>query len=156
MISQALVSCVFLCACAVRAVPQTYGILEVQEPLPNTETGPYANVVDAVIEILPDIADVFEKITRSRDPSSDPADFKVIQDIILSFLPITEKIMRAAAKADGREVKPEELERLARVSKVLPDYFRLIEDITTKDLAGISDLAAKDSGISTASSSAHR
>ncbi|XP_053626666.1 uncharacterized protein [Cherax quadricarinatus] len=141
--------CAFLCSCAVRAVPQTYGILEVVEPQPSTEQlGPFQNIVSSAIDFLPDITNIFQMITRVRDPSSKPADLKAVEEIILSFLPITEKMMTAAAKAEGREVKPEDLERLARVSKILPSYFQLIEDITKRDFSGIPDHAGSGSGSS--------
>ncbi|KAG7167006.1 uncharacterized protein LOC121868760 [Homarus americanus] len=134
MFFQVVLSSVCLCACAVKAVPQSYGVLEVSHPEPNqADLGPFENMVSATIDVLPEIREVFQRITSRRDPSADPVSLKVMEDIIMSFLPITEKILKISAKAEGRELRPEELERLDRTKEILPAYFRLMNDIAKAD-----------------------
>ncbi|XP_045612766.1 uncharacterized protein [Procambarus clarkii] len=132
MLLQIVVAGVLLSCGRALGAPQTYGVVEVREPQPNTvEVGPFERIVSSAIDFLPEITGLLQKITRARDPAADNSvDFKTVEEIIVSFLSITEKIQRATAEAEGREVKPEELERFTRVSKALPVYLRLLQNIT--------------------------
>lgn len=146
-----LVSVVLVYAGPVRAAPQAYGVLKVQEPQARAEQlGPYENLVDVIVESLPEITEAFQKITNARNSSSDPGDISFIEEMVLSFLPFTEKLFKATAKAEGREASPEELARMSRVSEVLPGYFRLLEDMIKRDSEGQSGPASVESGSSDA------
>lgn len=134
---QIFLSCLCVLACSARAAPQNYGVLEVLESQPE-DLGPYGNIVAATIDILPDIADVFENISRSRS-SLDPTDSNSVLDVIMAFIPISEKVLEAMAKAEGRTLRPEERERLHRIKDVLPSYFAFMQNIRSTNFYGFSN-----------------
>ncbi|XP_071551251.1 uncharacterized protein [Panulirus ornatus] len=150
MLLQILMSAA-LCSCTVTAMPQTYGAVGVLHPQSNTDLGPYENTVAAVIDILPEITDIFQQLADDRGRTANPKPDFVLR-AVMAFLPMTRKIMEASAKAEGRAVTPEELQRLNVAEKILPPVFtfmgELLETVGTgSDLPRSSDAPAEVSGL---------
>lgn len=134
-----------VCACGVRASSQTYSSLGVLHPSSNTDLGPYGNMVAAVIDILPEITEVFQQLADDPARSAD-FDPDFVQRVIMAFLPISRKVLEASAKAEGRTVRPKELERLAAAEKVLPSVFAFMEELRKTDFYGIGSDCPRSSG----------
>ncbi|XP_071551387.1 uncharacterized protein [Panulirus ornatus] len=137
MFLQITISSLCVWVCSARAVPETYGVLEVLEAQPS-DMGPYENIVAATIDILPEIADMLVNISKSRS-SLDFTDSNSVLEVILAFLPISEKVMEAMAKAEGRTLVPEERERLTRIKEVLPSYFAFMQEIRGTNFYGFAN-----------------
>ncbi|KAG7167005.1 uncharacterized protein LOC121868687 [Homarus americanus] len=128
---------VVMCVYTASAMPQTYEALGVLQPS-TRDLGPYDNMVAATIDILPEIAQVFEQITS--DPArSNNFDSGFVERVILAFLPISRKVMEAMAKAEGKSVQQEDLDRLARAEAIMPSILAFIEKLRTTDFYGIGE-----------------
>ncbi|XP_053626693.2 uncharacterized protein [Cherax quadricarinatus] len=93
---------------------QTYRATGVLKP-ESKELGSSERLVAATIDLLPEIADVFERVggVSSNDPEA-------VQQAIVEFLPLTRTSIKAAAEAEGREVNEDHLRRLSAAEAVMP------------------------------------
>ncbi|XP_064108126.1 uncharacterized protein LOC135216668 [Macrobrachium nipponense] len=125
--------------------------------------GPYENMVAATNAILPELADVFDKISYDKRLNIDPFSPEGIRDAIMAFLPISRSVLLAAAQAEGRRVTQDDLDRLATVENELPlafDYISSLKSLRhyspgsgpalyhTKDDVGTVPSAAKTVNVS--------
>ncbi|KAK8728770.1 hypothetical protein OTU49_008923, partial [Cherax quadricarinatus] len=104
-----------VCATLASALPQNYQATGVLQPEDTAELGSYNKVVAATIDLLPEIAEVFERV--SGEPSNDP---EKVSQIMLEFMPISRKAWRSAADVEGRTIKEEDLHRFNAAEAVLP------------------------------------
>ncbi|XP_037794791.1 uncharacterized protein LOC119590098 [Penaeus monodon] len=97
-------------------------------------------MVTATIEILPDIAktlrELASRMARSQD---DPFDSQNMLEILMAFMPVTRRILFAVAKAEGRTVSEEELQRLDRAEKMFPSAFKFMLKMHGGELFGIEN-----------------
>ncbi|XP_066977812.1 uncharacterized protein [Macrobrachium rosenbergii] len=98
------------------------------------DLGPYENMVAATNAILPEIADVFDKINHDERLNIDPFSPEGIRDAIMAFLPVSRSVLLATAQAEGRRVTQEDLDRLARVENELPLAFDYISSLKSPRL----------------------
>ncbi|XP_064108122.1 uncharacterized protein LOC135216665 [Macrobrachium nipponense] len=85
-------------------------------------------MVEAVVEFLPEISKVFQQI--NSDPSlSNPNDPAFTNRVILAFMPLSKKAIEAQAKAEGRAVRPEELDRLNQVDVLMPAVMEFMKSL---------------------------
>ncbi|XP_037794190.1 uncharacterized protein LOC119589671 [Penaeus monodon] len=75
---------------------------------------------------------------RMTPPQDDPLDRRNVGDPD-GFMPVTRKILFAVAKAEGRTVSEEELQRLDRAEKILPSAFKFMLQIQGSDFFGFEN-----------------
>ncbi|XP_071551414.1 uncharacterized protein [Panulirus ornatus] len=144
-----LVACVAFCASLAAALPQNYAAAPTKarnyQPLKNTrnyqalgvlepqsrDLGAQEKIVAATIDLLPEIADLFERVTRER--SNDP---ERIQQIMVDFLPITRKVMYATADVEGRSIPVEDLHRFNAAEAVMPSVITFMNRLREMDFFG--------------------
>jgi len=112
----------------------------VLQPAKPRDLGKYENVVAATIDILPEVSkslkELASRMTRSQD---DPFDSQNMLEILMAFMPVTRRILFAVAKAEGRTVSEEELQRLDRAEKILPSAFKFMLQIQGSDFFGFEN-----------------
>ncbi|XP_027227648.1 uncharacterized protein [Penaeus vannamei] len=117
--------------CLSRAAPQSYEGLGVLQPETPRDLGAYENVVAATIDVLPDIVELFRKLSRNRDRANDPED---AQQMLLDFMPITRKVMEATEKAGGAGISQDTYHRLNAAEKVMPHMVTFMDRLREMDL----------------------
>lgn len=157
-----LVACVALCSSLAAAKPQSYvppakpqnfvsparpqhftvqnkgqnyqslGVLQPQ----SRDLGDQEKIVAATIDLLPEIADLFERVTRER--SNNP---ERIQEIIQEFMPITRKIMYATADVEGRSIPVEDIQRFNAAEAVMPSVITFMNRLRDMDFFGTGNNA---------------
>ncbi|KAK7073123.1 hypothetical protein SK128_013404 [Halocaridina rubra] len=96
------------------------------------ESGNLRGVAEATLELLPELSAVFSQI--SSDPGrSNPNDPKYVQRVISAFLPFSRKVPLATAKAEGRVVPKEELNRLDAAEAAMPAVFQFMNRLREND-----------------------
>ncbi|XP_063606570.1 uncharacterized protein LOC134781319 [Penaeus indicus] len=121
--------------CLSRAAPQGYEALGVLQPESPRDLGDYENVVAATIDVLPEIVEVFRKVSQNRDRANDP---ESVQQIMLDFMPITRKVMEATEKAEGRKISDDTYHRFNAAEKVMPHVVTFMNQLREMDFFGIS------------------
>ncbi|XP_071551402.1 uncharacterized protein [Panulirus ornatus] len=106
---------------------QALGVLEPQ----SRDLGAQEKIVAATIDLLPEIADLFERVTRDR--SNDP---ERIQQIMVDFLPITRKVMYATADVEGRSIPVEDIHRFNAAEAVMPSVITFMNRLRDMDFFG--------------------
>ncbi|XP_068204763.1 uncharacterized protein [Palaemon carinicauda] len=115
----------------VRAHPDHYEATGVLHP-DTRELGPHEKSVAATIELLPDIAEVFEQI--ASDPALDRKDAGSIMRLsTLAFLPITKKVLVKTAEAEGRKVNLDDIYSLNAAEAVAPSVVSFMERLGGTD-----------------------
>ncbi|XP_027227636.1 uncharacterized protein [Penaeus vannamei] len=126
------------CACAVSA--QRYEALGVLQPARPTGLGDHEKMVTATIEILPDVAKTLRELAmRMARSQDDPFDSQNMFEILMAFMPVTRRIMFSVAKAEGRTVSEEELQRLDQAERMFPSAFKFLVKMHGGDLFGFED-----------------
>ncbi|KAK7073120.1 hypothetical protein SK128_013401 [Halocaridina rubra] len=118
------------------SAPQTYeaiGVLQPQTP-DDGSLGSYDKLVSATINLLPDIADVFERVSRDHKPN-DPLR---VQEIFMDFMPITRKVMRATEEVDGRSFSEDEWHRFNAAEAVMPSVLTFMNNLREMDFFGVN------------------
>ncbi|XP_066977850.1 uncharacterized protein [Macrobrachium rosenbergii] len=88
--------------------------------------GPHEKSVAATIELLPEIAQVFEDVASEQ--SYDPSDAGSIMRLsTLVFLPISKKVLLKTAEAEGRKVNVEDIYSLNAAEAVMPSVVSFME-----------------------------
>ncbi|XP_068203968.1 uncharacterized protein [Palaemon carinicauda] len=95
------------------------------------DLGPYANMVAATNAILPEIADVFDRVNRDARLDIDPFSPEGIRDAMLAFLPVSRSVLLAAAQVEGRRVTQDDLDRLTKIEHDLPLAFEQISSLNS-------------------------
>ncbi|XP_047494567.1 uncharacterized protein LOC125042753 [Penaeus chinensis] len=121
--------------CLSRASPQRYQALGVLQPEGPRELGDYENVVAATIDVLPDIVEVFRKVTQSRGKANEP---EQIQRVMTEFMPLTRKVMEATEKAEGTKIPDDTYHRFNAAEKVMPHVVTFMSQLREMDFFGLS------------------
>ncbi|KAG7167008.1 hypothetical protein Hamer_G005315 [Homarus americanus] len=120
--------CVALCALMAVAMPQDSQVTGLLQP-EEGELGEHQKIVGATIDLLPDIADVLQRVGNRQSTNSEN-----VQRIIVDFLPITRKILKATADVEGREVNKEDVQRIYAAEAVMPSVVEFMEKLRDMDL----------------------
>ncbi|XP_071547304.1 uncharacterized protein [Panulirus ornatus] len=126
-------ACVVLFASLAAALPQGYhaeGVLEVD----SGDLGPHDRLVAATIDILPEIAEVLERVQTDTFPV--PPERQ--QEIVDEFIPLTRKIVLAQAKAEGRNAPKDALQRINAIEAVMPSVNNFMNRMRDINLFGLS------------------
>ncbi|XP_045612580.1 uncharacterized protein [Procambarus clarkii] len=134
--------CVFLVASLAAAAPQNYpfgqpaqtyqatGVLEPE----SADLGSNERIVAATIDILPELAEVFERIGVDGFSDGERG-----QKAMLEFLPLTRKLLKAKADAEGTEVRKEDLQRVNAAEAVMPAVNDFVNRLRKLNVYGSSD-----------------
>ncbi|KAK7073121.1 hypothetical protein SK128_013402 [Halocaridina rubra] len=128
-----------------RVSQTTYGnsgsdsLLLNRELIPGQGLGRYENIVTATVDVLPDIASIFQQL-RSNSGLSDPSSPEFFENVIMAFLPVSKKILFATAKAEGRTVRQEEIDRLNAAETIMPSVLRFMEALRKDNFLGTENL----------------
>ncbi|XP_068204768.1 uncharacterized protein [Palaemon carinicauda] len=97
---------------------------------------PNDGMVEAVLELLPEVSQIFRQI--NSDPArSNPNDPDFVYRVIMAFMPLSKKVLEATAKSEGRAVNQEELQRLNAVDSIMP--------VVIKFMSSMRGVSASDS-----------
>ncbi|XP_027227645.1 uncharacterized protein [Penaeus vannamei] len=121
--------------CLSRAAPQRYQALGVLQPESPRDLGDYENIVGATIDVLPDIVEVFSKITQARGKASEP---QIINRVMTEFLPITRKVMEATEKVEGTKIPDDTYHRFNAAERVMPHVVTFMNQLRDMDFFGLS------------------
>jgi len=121
--------------CLAQAAPQRYDTLGVLQPETPRDLGAYENIVGATIDVLPEIVEVFRKVSQNRDRANDP---ESVQQIMLDFMPITRKVMEATEKAEGNKFSQDTYQRFNAAEKVMPHVVTFMNQLREMDFFGVS------------------
>ncbi|XP_064108141.1 uncharacterized protein LOC135216675 [Macrobrachium nipponense] len=117
---------------AASSAPQEYQALGVLQPEAG-DVGPYDRMISATIDVLPEMADVFEEIA---DDPRHPNDPQRIQKVINVFMPLTRRLILANAEVEGRQWAKEDQYRFNAAGAVLPSVFSFMDRLRNKDFFG--------------------
>ncbi|XP_068203966.1 uncharacterized protein [Palaemon carinicauda] len=129
---QAYLTAVAVLLKSVSSAPQEYEALGVLQPEAG-DVGPYDRIISATVDVLPEMADVFEEIA---DDPRHPNDPQRIQKIINVFMPLTRRLIVANAEVEGRQWAKDDQYRFNAAGAVLPSVFNFMDRLRNKDFFG--------------------
>ncbi|XP_068204765.1 uncharacterized protein [Palaemon carinicauda] len=109
------------------AAPQVYEAGNVKYPATG-DFGYLDSLVAETINILPDISGVFGRITKDRSTDSSR-----VQDVMMEFLPITRKVMKATEKVDGKKFSRGQWDRFNAAEAVMPSVLSFMDSLRDMD-----------------------
>ncbi|KAK7073119.1 hypothetical protein SK128_013400 [Halocaridina rubra] len=125
----------------ITTITESESHLTAEEALNYKGLGQYATIASETTEILPVISDIFDQLTPEAASlrSGDPFDSERLKNIIMAFIPATEKVLKATAKAQGKTVRNDVLKRLNALEKNLPEAFDIVGQLRKTDFHGIGE-----------------
>ncbi|KAK7073115.1 hypothetical protein SK128_013396 [Halocaridina rubra] len=138
-----LVVCVCLLVTSSKA--KIYEVDEIKIPEPK-ELGRYENLVTTLIDVLPEIADVLEYITRDPEREETLTTDRIGR-VLDKFMPIAKSLLKASAVAEDRTLSERDYEALIAAETLLPSAFSFMDrlrDIDFFNLRGESHFPAEN------------
>ncbi|KAG7167009.1 uncharacterized protein LOC121868765 [Homarus americanus] len=131
--------CMAACASVALGQPQNYqtprshetyqatGILQPE----SADLGENQRLVAATIDILPEITEVLQRVGNSR--STDP---ERVQQVMLDFLPLSRKVLKATADAEGKELNRKDIQDINAAEAVMPSVIEFMNKLREMDFFG--------------------
>lgn len=122
-----LVACVAVCASLAAAMLQTYQAQAVLTP-ESRELGAQEKLVSATIDLLPEIADVFERMQ-----SESPIQPQRNMNVVLDFMPLVRKVMQVQAEVEDKSLPEEVVHQINAVEVLIPHVNTFLEKLRQMD-----------------------
>ncbi|XP_066978405.1 uncharacterized protein [Macrobrachium rosenbergii] len=131
IMSMKVILLVGLFAGASFAAPQVYEAGDVVHPKAAGNFGYLDSLVAETVNILPDITEVFDRITEDRS-----TDHTRVQEVMMEFMPLTRKVMKSTEKVDGKKFSRGQWDRFNAAEAVMPAVLTFMDSLRDMDFFG--------------------